>query len=161
MVEKYYLGEKTVGVNEAKQAMQELFDYQDRLYGSNVNSDAQRTAEIINTNLNYNATIIENPSIEQFKQQIQKKKPIITLHYGFDLHNSNIPFAVNGSYYHQMVVIGYDDTTKEFIVNDDGDQKYGANHRYGYDLFMNSLHDYRYSTRKTDGPARVIFTNPK
>lgn len=161
MVEKYYLGEKAVGVNEAKSAMQLLFDYQDRLYGSNVNSDAQRTKDIIDNNLHYTATIIENPNIEQLKQQIQKKQPIITLHYGFTLQNPNIPFAVNGSYYHQMVLIGYDDTTKEFIVNDDGDQKYGANHRYGYDLFMNSLHDYNYSTRKTNLPARVIFTSSK
>jgi len=161
MVEKYYLGEKTVGVNEAKAAMQLLFDYQDRLYGSNVNSDAQRTKDIIDNNLHYTATIIENPSIEQLKQQIQKKQPVITLHYGFTLHNPNIPFAVNGSYYHQMVLIGYDDTTKEFITNDDGDQKYGPSHRYGYDLFMSSLHDYSYVTRKTNLPARVIFTSSK
>ncbi|MCX6730199.1 MAG: C39 family peptidase [Candidatus Portnoybacteria bacterium] len=161
MVEKYYLGEKFVSIKEAMDAMQKLFSYEDRVYGSNADSDAQRTMEIINNNLNYTATIIENPTIEQIKKQIQKKRPVITLHYGFELHNLNIPFAVYGSYYHQMVVIGYDDATKEFIVHDDGDQKYGANHRYGYDLFMGSLHDFDYSTRKTNLPARVIFTSPK
>ncbi|MDP2947446.1 MAG: hypothetical protein Q8N88_05005, partial [Nanoarchaeota archaeon] len=43
MVEKYYLGEKFVSVNEAMISMQKLFDYQDRMYGSNADSDAQRT----------------------------------------------------------------------------------------------------------------------
>jgi len=161
MVEKYYLGEKSVSIDKTKKSMQKLFDYQNKIYGSNVNSDAQRTKDIIDNNLNYTATIIENPSIEQIKKQIQEKKPVITFHYGFDLHNPNIPFAVNGSYYHTMVVIGYDDKTKEFVTNDDGDQKNGANHRYGYDLFMNSLHDYDYLTHKTDGPPRVIFTSFK
>jgi len=161
MVENYYLGNKFVSIKEAMDAMQKLFNYQDRLYGSNADSDAQRTTEIINNNLNYTATIIENPSIEQIRKQIQKKQPVISLHYGFDLHNPNIPFAVYGSYYHVVVVVGYDDTAKEFVVHDDGDQKYGANHRYGYDLFINSLHDFNYVTRKTDLPARVIFTSKK
>jgi len=60
-----------------------------------------------------------------------------------------------------MVVVGYDDTTREFIVHDDGDQKNGTNYRYEYDLFMNSLHDYIYVTNTTNGPARVIFTSKK
>ncbi len=161
MVEKYYLGIKSVSVKEAQDAMQKLFNYQNELYGSNANSDAVRTAKIINNNLSYNAEVKTNPTISDIKNQIIKKQPVISLHYGFDLKNSNIPFAVNGSYYHMMVVVGYDNKTKEFIVNDDGDQKNGANHRYDYDLFMNSLHDYIYSTNTTNGPARVIFTSKK
>lgn len=161
MVESYYMGKKSVGVKEAMDAMQILFNYEDMVYGSNADSNAQRTRDIINAKLNYTAVVVENPSIDQIKQQIQQKKPVITLHYGFDLHNPNIPFAVNGSYYHQMVVIGYDDTTEEFITHDDGDQETGANHRYGYNLFMNSLHDFNHSTRRTDGPPRVIFTSKK
>ncbi len=161
MVENYYAGRKYVSIKEAQDAMQELFDYQDKIYSSNADSDAQRTLEIINNNLNYAATIVENPTVQQIKKEIQKRRPVISLHYGFELHNPNIPFAVYGSYYHQMVVVGYDDTIKEFIVHDDGDQKSGANHRYGYDLFMNSLHDFDYLTRKTNLPARVIFTSKK
>lgn len=161
MVEKYYSGIKTVSINEAKNAMQKLFDYEDKIYGSNHNSDAIRTVEIIENNLSYNAEIKTNPTIRDIKNQIAKKQPVISLHYGFDLKNPNIPFAVNGSYYHMMVVVGYDDAIKEFIVHDDGDQKNGANYRYGYDLFMNSLHDYVFATDTTTGPARVIFTSKK
>ncbi len=161
MVEKYYSGIKAVSISEAKNAMQKLFDYQDKIYGSNHNSDAVRTTEIIKNVLSYNAEIKTNPTIRNIKNQIINKQPVISLHYGFDLKNPNIPFAVNGSYYHMMVVVGYDDKTSEFIVHDDGDQKNGANYRYGYDLFMNSLHDYVYATNKTNGPARVIFTSKK
>ena len=60
-----------------------------------------------------------------------------------------------------MVIIGYDDEAKEFIVNDTGARKDGSNHRYDYELFMNSLHDFDFSVHKANGPARVIFTYPK
>jgi hypothetical protein len=161
MVEEYYSDVETISINEAKSAMQKLFDYQDKIYGSNANSDVIRTAEIINQALSYKAVIVEKPTIVQIKKQIQDKKPIISFHNGFYLDNPNIPFAVNGSYYHAMVVVGYDDNTKEFIVHDDGDQKNGANHRYNYDLFMGSLFDYDYLTNKTNKSAKVIFTSRK
>jgi hypothetical protein len=66
-----------------------------------------------------------------------------------------------GTSYHMMVIIGYDDNSQEFIVNDTGDKKDGKNHRYDYELFMNSLHDFDFTVHKANGPARVIFTYPK
>jgi len=160
MIEKYYAGQKSVGVIEAMSFMQNLFDIEDRIYGSNADTDTVRTARIMNDYLSYSAIIKDNPTVEDIKKQLIKNRPIMSFHYGYDLHNSNIPFAVNGTYYHTMVIIGYDDETKEFITHDDGDQKFGANHRYGYDLFMNSLHDFSFVSHRTNGPARVIFTNP-
>ncbi|MBU4284781.1 C39 family peptidase [Patescibacteria group bacterium] len=158
MVEKYYLGKKSVSIEEAKSFMQNLFDIQDRLYGSNASTDAARTAKIINNYTSFNAVVKDNPTIEDIRRQIRINRPVISLHYGFDLQNPNIPFSRIGSYYHMLVVVGYNDETQEFIVNDDGDMKNGKNHRYNYDLFMNSLHDYNPSLNKTNGPARVIFT---
>jgi hypothetical protein len=60
-----------------------------------------------------------------------------------------------------MVIIGYDDEKKEFIVNDPGDRVAGPGHRYSYDILINSLHDFIFADKKADGPARVIFTYPK
>jgi hypothetical protein len=152
-----------VSVSEAKSFMQMLFDVQNKLWGSNVNSDATRTKQLIDENTIYNGKILYNPTINDIKTEIQQGRPVISLHYGFDLHNKNIPFvpAPRGSSYHMMVIIGYDDATNEFITNDDGDQVAGANHRYGYDLFMNTLHDYIYSHGQADGTPVVIFTYPK
>lgn len=158
MVEKYYTGQKSVGIIEAMSFMQNLFDIEDRLYGTNASTDAAQTIKIINNYASFSALIKDNPTIEDIRRQIRKKRPVISLHYGFDLQNPNIPFSRVGSYYHMLVIVGYDDEMQEFIVNDDGDQKNGKNHRYNYDLFMNSLHDYNLFSNKTDGPPRVIFT---
>lgn len=163
MVEKYYLGKSIVAVKEAKVFMTMMFAKQNNIWGSNADSDAQRTARLINDYTVYNAKIMDNPAIEDIKKEVQQKRLVISLHYGFDLKNKNIPFVPlpRGTSYHMMVIVGYDDETKEFIVNDTGDRKDGKNHHYGYELFMNSLHDFDFKVHKANGPARVIFTYPK
>lgn len=158
MVEKYYLGEKFVDINDAKTFMMMLFDAQDKLYGSNKNSDVDRTAKLINDYSSFKAIVKEKPMTDEIKKELQQKRPVITFHRGFDLQNKNIPFSPTGSSYHSLVIIGYDDATGEFITNDPGDMTEGESRRYGYNLFINSLHDYNYSNKKADGPARVIFT---
>ncbi len=163
MVDKYYYGKSSVSIPEAKEMMAALFDAQNELWGGNANSDAARTAELIDDNTIYNATIIEKPTISRIKKELRQNRPVIVPVYGFDLHNENIPFvpAPRGTSYHMLVIIGYDDTTEEFITNDSGDTKEGPNHRYGYDLLMNAIHDYSFVTKQADGPARAIFTYPK
>jgi len=158
MVEGYYLGKKTMGLKEAEEFMEILFEKQDILWGSNSNSDVARTTEMINKYSSYGAYIKELPNIEEIKSEIDAGRPVITPNYGFGLKNPNIPFLLSGSSYHMIVVIGYNDETKEFITNDSGDSKTGAGYRYGYDLFMASVLDYDYSTSKVTGPSRAIFT---
>lgn len=161
MVEGYYLGKKTIENKEAEEFMNMLFEKENILYGSNSNSDAARTAEIINKYSSYSAFIKENPTLEEIKSEINQGRPVLTPNYGFGLKNPNIPFLLSGSSYHMVVVIGYNDQTREFITNDSGDAKTGTGYRYGYDLFMSTVRDYDYSTNKVSGPSRAIFTFPK
>lgn len=158
MVEKFYKGEKVVNLTEAKAFMQMLFDVQDKVFGSNANSDAERSNYLVNNYSSFKGVIKTNPTIEEIKRQIDGGHPVIAFHNGFNLKNPNIPFLPTGSAYHSTVVEGYDDNKKEFIVDDPGDEIDGVNHRYGYNLYMNSLNDYNYAERKANGFARVIFT---
>jgi hypothetical protein len=159
MVEKFYAGQSTMTNAEAEAFMKTLFAYQNKKYGSNANSDAARSVDIINNNTSYKAVIKEDPTIEEIKEELRNGRPVISLHYGFALNNKNIPFLATGSAYHMMVIKGYDDDRGGFITHDDGDEKTGEDHLYEYGLFMNSIHDYIYATQKTNGPARVIFTS--
>ena len=158
MVEWYYLGKKSISIKEAENFMQMLFESQDILYGTNHNSDAARTAKIINDYSSYGAFVKNYPTIEEIKNEINQGRPVITPNYGFGLKNPNIPFLLSGSSYHMVVVTGYNDETREFITNDSGDGKTGIGYRYGYDLFMLAIRDYDYSTNKVSGPSRAIFT---
>lgn len=163
MIDKFYQGKNKTTIKEAKTFMSMLFGKQDKIWKSNANSDAARTARLINDYSIFNGKIIDNPTIKQIKNELRANRPVISLHFGFDLKNKNIPFLPppRGTSYHMMAIIGYDDSAGEFITQDTGDSKTGKEHRYKYELFMNTLHDYDYQTKHADGPARVIFTYPK
>jgi peptidase C39-like protein len=161
MIENYYLGEKDPTIKESMDYMMALFEKQNNIWNSNADADTHRTDILINDYTQYNSNIIENPTIEQIKKELQQKRPVISYHYGKDLQNPNIPFLSTGSYFHVIVIIGYNDITNEFITHDNGDIKTGEKHRYKYDVIMNSLHDFDFTTRTTTGPPRVIFTYPK
>jgi len=161
MIAHYYEGRLEVPDAEAIPYLRRLFAFQDGLYRSNANSDAARSARIIEEAAGFRATIVENPALEDLKRELSEGRPIMTFHYGFALGNPNIPFLPTGSSFHTLVLKGYDDRTGEFITNDNGDRSAGAGRRYPYDTFMDSLHDYRYEVARADGPPRVIFTAPE
>lgn len=161
MVEKFYAGQSETPINEAKEFMKMLFAVQQKLYGSDMNSDAERTNHLINNYSNFDGRIVTDPSLEDIKEELRGGRPVISLHHGFKLGNPNTPFKPTGSAFHVIVIIGYDNSTQKFIAHDNGDSLTGTNHEYDYSIFMNSLHDYNYSTHKSEGPPRVIFTSPR
>ncbi len=161
MVHRFYQGESTTTIAESKEFMTILFKEQKKLYGSDANSNSERTLDLIKKFADFNGEIVTDPTIDNIKNEIKKGRPVISMHYGTDLQNPNIPFMATGSAFHVIVVIGFNDETQQFITHDNGDAKDGINHAYSYDIFMNSLHDYNHKTYKSDGPARVIFTSPK
>jgi len=163
MIEKYYLGQQEADIRVAMAFMNNLFTIENKIFGSNANTDAKQTTQLINDYFSYNALMKINPTVLDIKKELQQKRPVIAPVFGFDLHNKNIPFLAppRGTAYHMLVIGGYDDTTKEFITEDSGDIVAGVNHRYTYDIVMGALHDYNYATNRVDGPATAIFTYPK
>jgi hypothetical protein len=161
MLEQFYTGKKVMNIDAGKAFMTKLFDKENILYGSNVNSNTDQVKYLIDNYSDYNAKIINNPTVAQIKSEIDAGRPVITPHYGFALGNKDIPFLRIGTSYHMETIIGYDDAAQQFIVNDSGDPIDGQGHRYNYSVFMNSIHDYSYADKKADGPARAVFTYPE
>ena len=159
MVEQYYLGKTSVSRENSKILMYPLFKIEDEIFGSSQDTSAGRTQILIRDHTKFTATVKEKPTLEEIKAEINQGRPVITTHYGFGLNNSELRFRRGGSSYHMMVVKGYDDEKRQFIVNDPGNDKNGLDFRYDYDIFLNSLHDFNHNTGKADGPARVLFTD--
>jgi hypothetical protein len=159
MVDEFYRGKKSVSVSEAKAYLLNLIAKEEARYESSRNADAMQIADMSIRFADFNAEVKDNPTIDEIKAEIKAGRPVISLHRGFDLKNPNIEFSPTLSSYHTIVVIGFDDARKVFITNDPGDEKAGASHEYGYDLFMNSLHDYNAADNKADGTPTVIFTS--
>lgn len=161
MIEQFYLGRGNMIIPrpETKTLLQPLFNWQDKVFGSNSDSDSKRTARIINEYSSFEATIKEYPTLEEIKAELDKGFPVITFHYAKGMNPDHV-FSVNGSYYHVIVVTGYNDETEEFYVND-SEFKDALDYPYSYDTIMDTLHDFDHTRRKADGPPVAIFTRPK
>ncbi|HBP51275.1 MAG: hypothetical protein US68_C0002G0002 [Candidatus Shapirobacteria bacterium GW2011_GWE1_38_10] len=106
----------------------------------------------------YNPEIIENPSIDDIKKYISQDTPIVIPANGKTLYRENKHFKSGGPWYHNLVILGYDDGKKEFIVHDVGTQ-FGAYFHYSYSTLMESIHDFPPSLKKEDidqGASRAL-----
>lgn len=109
--------------------------------------------------LGYKSQIIENPTIDQIKKYINQDIPIIITANGKTLYQENKHFKSGGPYYHSLVILGFDEDKKQFIVHDVGTQ-FGAYFHYSYSLLLESIHDFPSSGQKediNDGQKRVLI----
>jgi hypothetical protein len=164
MLDEYYKGntQKTIPKTTAKTSILNYIAIENKIFGYNANTNATEMAKLINEYSKYfEAKVKTEPTLEEIKNELQAGRPVIALLYGKNLENSHINFVINGSYYHTFVIKGFDDATKEFIVNDNGDLKQGLDLRYSYDTILGALRDYSHQTGKTVQPATVLFTNQR
>jgi len=109
--------------------------------------------------LNYQTKIIDNPTIEDIKKYLTQNIPIIVPASGKILYQENKHFNSGGPYYHNVVVLGYDDDKQQFIVHDVG-TKSGSYFHYSYSLLLESIHDFPISGIKEDinnGQKRILI----
>jgi len=162
MVDEYYAGKTNTFIEktEAKQLMQPYFIFQNALYGSNKDSNAIRTSEIIkNAAHHYNARVVEHPTIEDIQAALDAGHPVISFHHGYSLKNKYIKFANSAASFHVIVLVGYDENKKIFYAHEPAMMK-GDYYAYPFEVIMNSMRDYNHETHITDGSSRVLFTSP-
>lgn len=162
MVERFYLHDKTIALSPAqtKQIVGPLFPWENKTFGSNIDTDATRTARMVNDYTSAEATIVWEPTLDAIKDELRAGRPVISMHYGYDMKNPRHRFRQGSSSYHVVVLAGFDDAKQEFLVND-SELKDGRHNRYAYTTIMNSLHDFDHKTKKANGKPVVLFTTPK
>ncbi len=82
--------------------------------------------------------MIERPTLDLMKHYLQYRGLIVPAS-GVVLANPNFRRPLPS--YHMLLIIGYDDATGEFIVNDPG-TRMGKSYRYAYDVVMDAMHDW-------------------
>lgn len=161
MVEQFYLGHKTLAKAKAVSDMNQLFTWENKVFGSNADTNATQTFKMINEYSSFEATVKRGPTLDEIKAEITAGRPVISLHHGQGLNNPHHRWRVGGSYYHMMVLVGFDDTTGQFIVNDPADHTTGLDYRYKYATILGTLHDLNYADHKADSTSTVLFTSPR
>lgn len=81
--------------------------------------------------------VIENPTVEDIKEQLASGNPVLAVADGKALPNPY--FSGEGPDYHALIIRGYTDT--HFITNDPGTQ-HGENFEYTYGDLLSALRDW-------------------
>lgn len=153
IIDHYYSGQKLdnkIGRNEILR----LVKKENEILKKNKDTDLEETARMINLFYPWEAHIVENPTLEDVKAELEAGRPVIVPVYGPDLKNRYYAKTIDA---HMFVVSGFDDENREFIVQEVGMKK-GRNFRYGYDLLLNAVHEYVPGRKTKSGRRAVIFT---
>lgn len=154
----YYYQNKTFTKEIAKEELLKLVDWQDKNFGSYVDTSIKQTAEMVEKNWGYKTKIIDNPTVEQIKKFIAEGLPVIVPTAGRELNN---PYFVQpGPIYHMFVIKGYT-TDNKFITNDPG---IGRGHDYLYSTatIMSAMHDWNGSEENIlQGAKRILIIYPE
>lgn len=153
MVDQYYQ-KRELTVPRSKALLLHIFHLKNKHFGRSLDESAETMTALINNFLPWEAHIVNNPSLEQIKEQIDLERPVIVPVSGKDLKNPR--FRNGGPRYHVLVISGYNDQKQEFITQEPG-TKYGLDFRYTYDTIMDANHDL-VSGDIREGSRRMIFT---
>lgn len=157
-VDYYYKNITSVDSETIKNDLLKIFDFEtQQSFTHDVNID--QMSFVAQKYLKYTPKIINNPSVEDIKTYISQDIPIIVPANGKTLYQENKHFKDGGPYYHNLVILGYDDKTQKFIVHDVGTQ-FGAYFKYSYTLLIESIHDFPVSKNKEDinqGDKKVLI----
>jgi len=137
-----------------------LNDYEDLLASSTTHDiNIEDMGKIATDLYGYQTKIVEDPTIKDLKAYLAKDIPIIIPANGKTLYKENKHFKSGGPWYHNLVILGYDDGKSQFTVHDVGTQ-FGAYFKYSYTTLMESIHDFPATGIKEEintGQKRVLI----
>lgn len=157
MVSSFYADDE-IKQEEAVQKIKEIISVKNEAFSVSHDESLETISELIATlGLPFETKIVYDPTVDDLKEELAKDRPIIVPVYSPDLWSST--YIGGGFDYHVMVLIGYDDATGEFIVNDPGTEN-GQGLRFPYDTFMEAIHDLDQKNYQA-GQKAVLFTQEK
>jgi len=152
MVYHYY--QKTVigGKDQAEKEIQDLVAYETAHgYGTSVTMEQLKQIAKDYYRMG-NSRVLENPTINDLKNEVNLGNPVIVPAAGRELKNPN--FKSPGPVYHNLVIKGYDSEAGVFITNDPGTRN-GENYKYVYSVLMNAMHNWD-ATNIDNGAKEVL-----
>lgn len=141
---------------KARKEILAIFDLKHKLYSESLDESILQVQNIIQQFLPWEAFVVEEPTLEQIKEELNNGRPVIIPVYGKALKNTN--FKNGGPTYHMIVLSGYDDKKQQFFTQEPG-TRLGKNFPYSYATILNAIHDYLPENQTPSGAKRVLFTS--
>lgn len=139
----------------AEVEIQKLVKWQNDNFGYFESTTAKQTAEMAEKFYGLNYRLIENPTIEDLKNELREGNVVVMGMAGRELGNPH--FTSPGPLYHMLLIKGFDKTG--FITNDPG-TKYGGDYHYSFSTLMSSARDWRGGKigTITKLPVAIVFS---
>lgn len=133
----YYIKGAALSKELFKQESLALIELEKKMFNTYIDTSIPQLEALYQAYFNDGTTkIIENPTIQQIKEELAQGHIIVAPFAGRELNNPH--FSGNGPRYHMLVIKGYDSTS--FYTNDVG-TIHGENYTYPYDVIINAMHD--------------------
>lgn len=134
-------GDTTITLEEAKNEILAIADWEQAKYGNYHDTSARDTVErIFKDYYNYNKVRVEEDvNTSKIIQELQNGNLVVVPADGIALNNPH--FTPPGPERHMLVITGYDSAKDEFITNDPG-TRFGKNYRYKTSVLFNAIRDY-------------------
>lgn len=157
MVSRYYEGDPTGLINsdDAGAAIVSIGELTESL-GLPQDVTIAELATVAQVGWNYQTRLIENPTVEQIKEELLAVHPVIVPLAGRLLGNPY--FTQPGPVYHMLVIRGFTQGG-QFITNDPGTYR-GEGYLYDFDTIMSAMHDWNGGGEITDGKKIVLVVSP-
>lgn len=156
MVENYYRGNWSLNVEKSKKEIQNVLTQKEGIFGTSKDESLADVVTLINTVYKREAELVKDITVEKIKREIDGGYPVIIAFDARLVRNAN--FISPKPTYHVAVIIGYDDKTKQFVLNEPGTSE-GEHFRYGYDELLKANKEY---TVRDTGEVRgneAVFTS--
>lgn len=138
---RYWIAGKELNSENALAEIMAMSEFENEKYGGVYDLSISDTLKLWQEYFGYQKSFVEyDISEDDIKREIAQGNLVITPMDGTRLKNPH--YMQPGPERHEMAVIGYDDAKREFITNDPG-TKYGKFYHYGYNVFMDSIRDYK------------------
>lgn len=144
----YFYKNQSPSLKQIKKDILAMMDFETK-EGWTRDVNLSQMATISAKYLGYRTEIIDNPTVDTIKNYLVQDIPIVIPANGKILFKENSHFRSGGPYYHNLVILGYNDQRQQFTVHDVGTQ-FGAYYRYSYTTLMDSIHDFPNSGHKED-----------
>lgn len=149
------IGRVNLSKKIAEEEIQKIIKYQIEKYDDFHDTDIQTTKEIGEEYFSLsNLKIIENFEIIDLKKELAQGNIILIPTAGRELKNPY--FSGLGPLYHNLVIIGYNDTKNIFVTNDPGTRR-GESYKYNQQVLYNAIHDFIGDKNKIlEGEKRAV-----
>ena len=132
--------------------------FENAAFGYHNDTTLRETAKLFTRFYHYdNIELSYDISIDDIRRELASGNVVLLPAAGSLLKN---PYFSSPPPYHMVVAVGYDDVSREFIVQEPGTRR-GENYRYSYDTLSNAIHDWTgNNATMTTGRKGMIVVRP-